>query len=54
MSPWVWLLIIIAGAYILIKLGQGLVELITTWLEDRKMAKLQKEWKEKRRQEREQ
>jgi hypothetical protein len=49
--PWMWIFILIGGAYVLIKLVQGIIELVRWWRENRETAELQRQWKAKRRKE---
>ena len=48
--PWVWILILIVGVYLVVKLVQGIREIVAWWVEGRAFAKLQKKSREQRRQ----
>ena len=48
--PWVWFLVLVVGIYLVVKLVQGIRELVSWWIEGRALAELQQKSREHSRQ----
>jgi hypothetical protein len=48
--PWFWILVLVIGVYLVVKLVQGIRELISWWIDERAFAELQQKSREYRRQ----
>ena len=48
--PWIWFLIFVVGVYVVVKLLQGLRDLVSWWREGRVLTELQQKSREHRRQ----
>ena len=48
--PWLWILFLIIGAYLVVKIVQGIRDVVAWAIENRELAAIQKESKERHRQ----
>lgn len=48
--PWLWMLFLIIGAYLVVKLVQGIRDFVAWWVENRELAELRQKSRELHRQ----